>query len=377
MRNFTSGRSSAPRPLLETTNPIQEDRCSSQRAILHVLLKSTIAIVLSLFAWEIIVRNTIEQSPGTTKHPILGRIYNPGDRIESGEGFSRTRMNSLGMRNDEILPKAQGEFRVLSIGDSFTSAEQVEDAKTYSARIGSTFKQQNSPVTVINGGRTGATPAYYLHLADFYKTQLQPDAVIVQINDSDFTEEGLDPTKEFYIRAQGNTFQAIHNQDFASDDRLSQLFQQKFPQLSFMLQISTLRVGGKNLQAMLKKQAKPTEAAPTKSQGNYDRLIEWTVVNLKAKYPNLVILHIPYVTFNNPNEPPNPAEAALIEIAEKHKVPIVAMRRDFVNYHQTFHQPTSGFNNSIPGTGHINEIGHELIAQRLVPLLEAMRKKTN
>jgi lysophospholipase L1-like esterase len=364
MKNFTLERSIFSRP--------QSVRLP-KKSIPLVALKSGIAIALSLFAWELIVRNTIEQSPGTTKHPVLGRIYNPGDRIESGEGYSRTKMNSLGMRGDEIPTKANGEFRVVSLGDSFTSAEQMADSKTYNALTESALRSQKLPATIVNAGRSGATPAHYLHLADFYKDTFQPDVVVVQINDSDFSEEGVDPSKEFYIHQEGGQFKTVHNQGFASDDRLSQLFQQKLPQLGFLLRVSTVRVGGRNLQSMLKSKSKPAAEPIQPNTKNYDDLVEWTVTNLKAKYPKLIIVHIPYVTFNNPDEPANPPEAALIKMAKKHNVPILAMREDFVNYHLKTRQATSGFNNTIPGTGHTNEAGHELIAKRLAPMLKAMQ----
>ena len=375
MKNPVSERASFSRTAAQS-----EPRLTKQ-TVLQVFLKSSIAILLSLAAWELIIRQTIELSPGMTKHPMLGKIYNRGDRIESSEGFSRTRMNSLGLRGNEIPAKAKGEFRVVSIGDSFTSGEQVEDGKTYSDLVESALKQQgDSSLTVVNAGRTGGTPAYYLHLSDFYKTTLQADSIVVQFNDSDFTQEGLDAKKEFYIRPEGSEFKTIHNQDFASDDRLSQLFQQKFPQLGFLLRISLVRVGGRNIQSMLKGGARPeTEEEQKKPQNpastEYDSLIEWTVVSLKAKYPNLIIVHIPYVTFNQPNEPPSSAEASLIKMAEKHSVPIIPMRKDFEDYYRSTHQPASGFNNTIPGIGHINEIGHRLIANRLAPMLKAMQNK--
>lgn len=311
-------------------------------------------------------------------HPALGKIYRAGTTLQAGEGFSRTTINRLGMRGEETPAKVKGEFRVLSIGDSFTSGYQVEDAKTYSALVETALQNQTiSPTRVVNAGRSGASAAYYLQLADFYNTTFQPDSVVVQLNDTDITSEALDSTKEFYITSEGNQFKLHRNQNFASDDPLSQVFQKKFPQLDFLLRVSILRIGARHLNILLKRGAPPAVdgAAPseqTPSGLNYDALAEWAVVNLKAKYRNLILVHIPYDT-NNLNKPAQPAEAALIKMAEKHRVPIVAMRKDFVAYYRVTRQPASGFNNTIPGTGHINEIGHELIARRLAPMLQAMK----
>ncbi len=382
MKNFWLERSSFSQSTWHTAHDSAEhsDR-GSQKRVVPIVLKSAIAILLSLGAWEIIAENALEKSTGTTIHSALGRINRAGTTLQSSEGFSRTKVNRLGMRGDDAPPKVNGEFRVLSVGDSFTAGDQVDDAKTYSALIESALKRESrSPISVVNAGRAGASPPYYLQLADFYNTTFQPDSVVVQINDSDFTDEALDAKKEFYMTDEGSQFSLHRNQNFASDDRLSQLLQEKFPQLSFLLRVSIVRVGARNLQTLLKGGATPEDApssTPKPTEKNYDRLVEWTVVNLKAKYRNLIILHVPYVTFNNPNEPPSPVQTSLTKMAAKYNIPIVAMRKDFMEYYQATHQPASGFNNTIPGTGHINEVGHELIAKRLVPMLEAMHDKAS
>jgi GDSL-like Lipase/Acylhydrolase family len=356
---------------------------------LRFCLKSLIAIIVSLIAWELILSNTVDQSPGNTTHPTLGRIRKSGLVVEGNEGFSRTKINSLGMRNDEINPKSKGEFRVLSLGDSFTSGEHVSDTHTYSALIEADLKRKwsksNSPITVVNGGRAGASPAYFLYLAQFYNSKIQPNAVIIQINDSDIPSDMLGSiTSEFYVIQKGKEFKLSRKKNFRSGNGLSQIIQEKLPQLGFLSSSSIIRVGGRNLQAIFKEQDPKTgnkkkigeTAQSFKAQSfkkNYDNLIEWTVVELKAKYHNLIIVHIPFVTYNNPNEPPSSIEASLKKITAKHNVPFFAMRQDYVNYYHKFYQPAQGFNNTRPGHGHINEIGHKLITKRLVPVLERMR----
>jgi hypothetical protein len=90
------------------------------------------------------------------------------------EGFSRIKLNNLGMRGEDISPKQKNEHRVLILGDSYTKAVQVSDNKTYSYLLQKEIKNKfKLNFNTINAGRDGASPAYYIHLTNFYNRNVE------------------------------------------------------------------------------------------------------------------------------------------------------------------------------------------------------------
>jgi hypothetical protein len=338
---------------------------------MKLIFKILTSLILALVLWEIILQATTEKSHGFTNHPVLGRISKPGNYVFSEEGFSRTKINNIGMRGQDIKPKEENEFRIFALGDSYTRGVQVSDDKTYTYLLQKQLENNlKSNVKVINAGIDGASPASYIHIASFYNSSFKPDSVIIQLTDQDFTEDLLNDKKQFYVEKEKDNYKTIYNDEFRSDDPLSRILLQKFPQLGFMLEYSVLRVGGKNLQKSLGTKPNKLNAPPPESSqpSQYDALVDWAVENLKAKYPQLVILYFP--DYNNIKGNPSGIETALSRFTTKHNVRFVNMREDFINYYQVHQQRVHGFNNTVPGTGHINEIGHWLTAEHLAVVFE-------
>jgi len=340
---------------------------------MKVIIKSLLGMICALLLWEVILENTLEHSPGFTHHPILGRINKPGIAMEAVEGFSRTRINSLGMRGGEILPKAKNEYRILCLGDSYTKALHVSDDRTFAELLQKKLRSlyKSKLINTINGGRDGASPAYYIQLASFYNSTIQPDAVVVEINDVDFVDFMVDQKKQFHVVKENNTFKPVYIKNFSSDNALSKVILNKFPQLSFLLEYSVVRVGGENLRKSFATKEGNTENPNQKfkkvlESQNYQPLVDWTVQQLKNKYKEkLVILYLPFFDYQNFNARESPIENSLKAITKKYEVNFVDPRQDFIESYQLHHQPAYGFNNTTPGIGHMNEIGHEIIADSL------------
>jgi hypothetical protein len=348
------------------------------------------ALLSALIVWEILLEVLVEKSPGSTIHPILGKITNAGTSVRGSEGFSRTEINSLGMRGEEITQKKLKEYRILILGDSFTLGFQLSDHKIYSylleAKLSerlinnkNKFNKNYTKITTINAGREANSPANYIKLGDFYKNLINPDFVVVQINEGDFSQDLFDNNKmEYYLVKENNNLKLVRNENSFSFDPLSQMFLKNFPNLRFVLKYSVLRVGGKNIQGLLKE--KRNELDKTQSQNQKDKSqksfegINWVIENMKDKYPNLVVLYFPDIDYSNVKKNPSEIELFLEKVTTQHNVHFVNMREDFINYYRVYHQPAHGFNNTVPGTGHANEIGHELAAENLASLFERILK---
>ncbi|WP_062199773.1 SGNH/GDSL hydrolase family protein [Massilibacterium senegalense] len=347
---------------------------------MKLIFKMGIAVILALICWQVILMNTVNDSTGYKGHPDLGRIYKEGTYVHATEGYSRTHINSLGMREEEITEKEKNEFRILTLGDSFTEAFQVHDKYMYSTQLESNLKKVNNfNVKTINAGRSGACPAHYIHLADFYQNTLHQDYTVIQLNDGDFVEDMLDQTRNFYVEKDGKTFKSVHNQDFQSANPLVQ----KFPQLKYLSGYTVFRLGADKAQKIAASSSssdssdETTNEKPTTFNSkdieviNYDSLVEWTIEELKKKYPNVVVLYIPQINYYDLETPPSEIETLLEKHAANYDVDFINMREDFISYYEEYKTPAHGFHNTTPGTGHTNKIGHQLIATKLSNFFES------
>jgi lysophospholipase L1-like esterase len=119
--------------------------------------------------------------------PLLFWSLRPHALVDAGE-----RTNSLGMRGPEISPKADDEYRILSLGESSTFAVELPSEQSYSARLERELVEVDGRrVRVINAG----VPAYTLFqgwvLLDRWGFDFDPDLVLVYFGYNDLLPVGV------------------------------------------------------------------------------------------------------------------------------------------------------------------------------------------
>jgi hypothetical protein len=323
------------------------------------LLKIFAAGLAALIAWELILENLVLRDPGGTSSPVFGRIYRPGIYLQGTEGYCKTRMNSLGMRGGEIPSKTSDEYRILILGDSYTNALQVSDDKTFVHLLQNRLAINTSrDIKIINAGRNGASPAYYIHLSEFYHSSMKPDYVVVQINDEDFTVDIFDDKdQEFYVRKEGADYVTTTNfRDY--------YIWRMFPFLKVIkpfVAFSTFKIALDKIPLMLEQRRNPMASGRKefRPSADYTDIVDWTLKSLKNDYPHMAVF---YLTLNK--EESN-IEILLKQSANEHGIAFLNIREIFNTYYQSHRQPANGFDNTMPGTGHMNGIGHTLAADLL------------
>ena len=395
-------------PLLKKTKPEApaSDRPRASNQFLLGLKTAAIAssgFVCALVLWEVILRSAVEKSQGVDDHPALGKIDNAGVMIHTREGFNRTTLNSLGMRAPEPTPKQPGEYRILLLGDSFTRADEVSDGLSFSDRLQTHFvteykksnrlqynpsdqffitagqsRQITEKVSVVNAGKPSASPAGYLFASDFHREKFEPNATVIQLTEHDFTMDMGDESSEFYLKKTDDTYKAVRNKKFGSADPLAQLVTEKVPQLRSLFTLSTLRIGGRNLSAALSSSESDTESTVKRSKAEEAKLqaedaamIDWTLKQLDEKFPNVVIVFIPAMSYLDAGPTSSVSrnaaiEKRLTESAKSQGIPLINMRQDFRNHYAKEDTYLKGFSNTLPGEGHLNAHGHRLVARRLI-----------
>lgn len=168
---------------------------SSRRSPLVLWLVFAVGLILvTLSLVEVALRMTgrvstegVHVASASTYDNIPG-VFDPGQRVTErprAELAHRISINSLGFRGEEVtLEKAQGKFRILCLGDSFTFGSFVNDEDTLPHLLGETLARRGKSVEVINGGVGGTT---IIDQAHFLQKGLvmKPDLVLLTFSEND------------------------------------------------------------------------------------------------------------------------------------------------------------------------------------------------
>jgi hypothetical protein len=165
-------------------------------------------------SWDVYTGNLITpkvkaafHAQGSRLHPFLEYTSHPNiDRVVStatGAKF-HVKTNSHGFRTHEFYPKIPGQFRILLLGDSFAFGNNVDDPGKLASVIERQARKNISPdIEVISLGIASYSAVRYSVLADIYFDFLEPDIVIVAVDQSDF-EEDRARIDEYVLRDDGS-----------------------------------------------------------------------------------------------------------------------------------------------------------------------------
>ena len=292
--------------------------------------------------------------------------------VNSAEGWSSTRTNSMGLLDDELrVPRAR--VRAVLLGDSFTEALQVARQDNF----GSVAERRMPGLEVVNVGYSGRSPVEYADWLEEYGPRLKPDIVIVQLNDWDLADVVM-PAALARLAAAAppsgpppESWRArlarlvMHHSSLATVAlrRMTQLATDECAQL-------TRRFHGAGASA-----PGPTSAAPA-ADPRLPVLMDALHRRIAAHASRLVYLYIPSVDcFGSRFDYGEPQVAAFYHsFAARNRVTLVDPLDQFRAEFARTGQPLNGFPNSVMGIGHLNVAGHRVVGERLArAIAEAMR----
>ncbi|MBI5231395.1 MAG: SGNH/GDSL hydrolase family protein [Coriobacteriales bacterium] len=330
---------------------------------IRTLLAVAMGIAAATLLWVAILETFVWNPTGYVDDPELGRIYRPGIYVHGTEGFSYSRINSLGMRGPEVGPRRPGTARVLFLGDSFTEALQVFPSRTFAERTGAALREGGMDVEVVNAGRSGASPASHIYLAEWYRRRIDPDVVVVQLSCEDFTSDLTDPKSNFYLKRDRSNVSAVMNTEFHSAHPVAQKSRIVREVISFPL----VRLAANNINRQLN-----LEPPPREFDADVDRdLVEVTVHALSQAYDHPVILYVPGVEYDRACCASEPAEALLRDAARRRGIPFVDVGDEMLAAFAERRVASHGFaNTQLPASGsHLNAAGHGIVATKLTPVV--------
>jgi hypothetical protein len=344
------------------------------------------ALVVSLILWEVLLR-VFFTVPIVSDHVEgLGWLPKNARGLSTTEGRGHVVYNEYGFREGPLGDKPKDELRVLILGDSNIEARQVNLEKTLPVRLQTLLdntpggQSKNCRVRVINGGRVGATPAFHLVLSNKYKKLFQPDWTVMVVDDSRW-KLMFSPSHEIRYEPQGDNFKIVTKWQGESRGRGYQILRRLHIRDLALFDWSFSRWqlmngagggGDANGEGAAERAAAKGNALQRAAYDNMKnpemtaRSMNWTLRQLREKYPRLVIVHMPAADAGNANlKPITGEERELLAACRALQIPVIAMRERIAEDYQKTGKPPFGFMNTLPWTGHINAHGHDVIAHAL------------
>lgn len=192
----------------------------------RVLIRAGVALgtlVLLLGVLEVVLRLVYERREyknlGYQLHPDYGFTLAPGGTgvflVRMGPGLEDLeipfRVSPQGLRDRIFGPKAEDEFRILMLGDSFTMGWGLAEEETISRRLEASLETRvPGRVTVVNGGVSGHGPWQEHGFLLERGLALQPDLVILQVFPANDVENSLARVNK-RMRAYDNRWQIHYN----------------------------------------------------------------------------------------------------------------------------------------------------------------------
>ena len=168
----------------------------------------SLASILGLVFAEVFLRLFVEQETkrlaiydpdlGWRGRPLGGGLY-----VEKADGIRvHFRYNNLGFRDEDVLPKADGQFRLMVVGDSFVENLEVLFEDRYPALLEAKCKQSDPSWDLVTIGSQGYSTAQELRAFRKYRDEVGPDLVLLFFYCGNDFEDNLRPDFAFLNEEQ-------------------------------------------------------------------------------------------------------------------------------------------------------------------------------
>lgn len=344
---------------------------------MKIIIRNVLILSLLVIVAEVMLRTYIISPSRSVYHPVLGSIWQSNTTLlSSDEGYSHLSLNSLGLNDTD--PQRTAPRRILALGDSYTAAVHVQQAKNFTSLL-----EHYLPATdVLNTGRNGLNPLTFTPMLEEYLPTYPATDVIVFLNHSDLrdivrydidisttnngTITGL--TRQTYPQSglRWKIAPVMHHSALAT-------YMLKRAETALKQPVENLRKLLPSLADNITAERQYREITTQDAVTNLPLTI-YLLEELNSNAPNLRLIYIP--DFNYATTPLQQThrdqltETYFREAAQAAGVPFYSLTQAFMRDFQETGKLPIGFQNSHLGQGHLNEYGHAIVAKAVAEILQ-------
>jgi len=319
---------------------------------------------LSLVMMEVIVRLTVTAPTAEVFHETLGFQERPFARIcNTREGYASFTLDAFGFNNDP-LPVQMPKQRYLVVGDSFVQSYQLNRPYNFSYLLSEGLGENT---LVYNAGVSGFDPTRFSLLVNELAPILKPTRLLLVVTSSDL----YDMLKWDVLEDEAGVIQGFNwnyvemtpfrkwKMEVYSSSALISLLKRKYQSL--------IEAWWEDLDAF---DRQGVEKRTSSFDPDTERLrrFRFAMESLVKQNIPISILFLPVFSYGHQGAYVKP-ENDLTKLEQLS----MSMGLDTINVEQAFRdsfkqgaQPAIGFHNSRVGYGHLNALGHQLVASVLL-----------
>ncbi len=347
-------------PLNESAQPIsglvEVAPIAPKRFRLHPLRSSVVGALLALLVLELLFRLIgFERTQRGSVREI--RHFT--------EGFATSHFGPDGVRLTGN-PAIQGAPLWLIIGDSHVEAREVSDATTMGAVLEQMARSRGRSLNIRQYGWSGTAAPAYIVTADSMLRAWAPEWVIIVLGPEDVGTQPLETARLWRMRIEPDTSIRLLDVRFrpSAATGLRGWLRERSLTPSAM-------IGGLSRQSALFAQFTlrlPQVRGAYAAQGGEKTqemglIAHATVGALQDAYADRLLVVYASPIGHSGGETADPEESALLAACALEKVRCISTRESMREERDKRFRLSRGFSNTAPGEGHLNVVGHDVIAR--------------
>ena len=344
--------------------------------------------VLILLVFELAVRIFVMRLPPHEYKPEWGLVPAEGSSsVQGREGYGVLHY----FANGEIRTPYQDGEAVVVLGDSTVQAAQVNDSENFVSLTEEALRQRGIKADLHNLGGSERTMADHIFFAPAVRQYFSPKVVVVQVSPATFSLAFYAPKDNHFIENEDGSLVLVHrtssaeglgSRNFFFSSGLLSLFDFRWQITSeeMIQHYGNIRFGSGG-EAAAAGRGNPQSSGDDGEEKSRARII-LLANELRDAYPDseIVFLVIPYT----PSLEPGPKgkiswvsgedRQLAVLLSSIEDVQVVYVQKSFEQFYKKYSVLPRGSFNSLFNFGHLNEYGHEAVAQTLTDALETILK---
>lgn len=280
--------------------------------------------------------------------------------VHGTEGYSISKIDSNGYTNSDFPLKDQ---YVLMMGASHSQGKEIAPEEKYSELVNIELTNEAKELAVYNISCDGHfLPSIINHFKSAVTAYPNAKCITIEIGSTDYTveefESALDQPKDLDLR---NTKQIFQQQ--STSNKLKNTMKEAFPLISMI----------KNQQEAAQKDGQKTEGTSAIDEDKYKSAVKkcLELIRSECDVPILFVYH-PF-TVIQPDGSLSIERSKTLNIfrdlCDLAGIDFIDVGDSFLSHYNDCKELPYGFSNTTLGNGHLNSVGHKIIAEAILEYL--------
>lgn len=296
-----------------------------------------------------------------------GAIRTPHKKLVHGtEGYGINNIDSRGFTN---LDFPLNDNYVLMMGASHSQGKEMKADKRYSSLVNKSLSRGKKELATLNISCDGHFLAAIInHFKAAVTKYPNAKCITIQIDNTDYSvrelKEAIIQPREIDMRSAEEIFEMQNK-----TSKIKNIIKENLPLIAMIKNHLETQKNEKNL----------LEEESDINKKEYTVALENALSLIRSQYKGpIVFLYHPKVNIEQDSSI-SLNRSKTIDIFKKcckdNNIDFIDLGDSFVDYYNKYYELPYGFANTTPGNGHLNEVGHQIMADTIIDYLQEVNLK--